>query len=378
MIEQFWFKNFKLLRDVSLELGPLNVIVGRNGVGKSTVLEGMHLLSQVASGAGNEDMHTDRSSPLTLEPRPLHRWASRLDGASFELMLRATNDLAFGLKTERGKAGRDHRFVVSYGTSAEVEQIVIRGGRIAGVFIPDPFSNLGAAVRLKLHAEALSEDHYSETEQPVVAYTGEGLPSLLQYLQGLRDGTMELIEADLRRVVPDTRRVRTLPAKIRRRELVRIAVDGQEKLHDQWREFTGARFEVEFDKLGWIPADQLSEGTILALGLITILRHQPPRLVLLDDIDKALHPVAQREVVKLIRAILADQPDVQVVATSHSPFVLDELEASEAFVAGAIDASSSQVRRLDTHPAWLSRKDVLHPGEFWSAVGEGWVAKSSS
>ena len=135
----------------------------------------------------------------------------------------------------------------------------------------------------------------------------------------------------------------------------------------------GARFEVEWQDIGWVPASQLSEGTLLALGLVTLLRHDPPDILLLDDIDKALHPMAQKEVIKLLRRILEQNPRLQIIATAHSPFVLDELSADEVFVAGSDGPGATQIRRLDEHPAWETNKEYLSPGEFWTSVGEDWV-----
>ena len=44
MIKSIEFKNFKVLRDCKLPLGPCNVLVGPNGSGKSTVLFSLELL----------------------------------------------------------------------------------------------------------------------------------------------------------------------------------------------------------------------------------------------------------------------------------------------------------------------------------------------
>lgn len=45
-----------------------------------------------------------------------------------------------------------------------------------------------------------------------------------------------------------------------------------------------------------VPAPLASEGTLPVIGLLTALWMEPkPRLLLLDDIDKALHPRAQEE-----------------------------------------------------------------------------------
>jgi len=41
VIRSLVFKNFKVLKDAKLELGPFTLLVGPNGAGKSTVFEGL-------------------------------------------------------------------------------------------------------------------------------------------------------------------------------------------------------------------------------------------------------------------------------------------------------------------------------------------------
>jgi predicted ATPase len=328
MITTARFKNFRLLKDVSIDLGRLNVLVGRNGVGKSTALEALYRLFLVSD-----------------HPQGLyHGWERGVGFAELSVRLDSKRNAFQVSRTEHAA------------TLSDVET---------------------DAAWLRLSAERIAADHYSESDAPELDRDGSGLATVVQYLQGLRDGRLEAIEGDLARVVPGVRRIRALPTRIERLEKVSVTVDGHQSWLDQRRELTGARFEVEMEGQGWIRADQLSEGTLLALGLLTELRCGPPRLILLDDLDKGLHPVAQRAMVRLVRTVLETNPDVQIVATSHSPFVLDELDASEAFIVGAVDSTSSKIVRLDRHPAWEKRKGYLHPGEFWSAVGEGWVGESS-
>lgn len=44
MIDRVHFENFKSLQDVTIDLGRLTALVGPNGCGKSSVLQGLHLL----------------------------------------------------------------------------------------------------------------------------------------------------------------------------------------------------------------------------------------------------------------------------------------------------------------------------------------------
>ncbi len=203
------------------------------------------------------------------------------------------------------------------------------------------------------------------------------MASVLQELQSARDGRFDAIEAELRKVVPAAMRIRTTRAKIVRRERIRISVDGQESWTEQRREYTGACIEVEWGGMGWVPAAHLSEGTMLALGLCTVLHHRPPKLILLDDLDKALHPKAQRELVALLRSAIAANDQLQILATTHSPFVVDEFAPEDVLVVAAGKDGSSYVRRLSDHPGWADKSRFLKAGEFWSAVGESWVAEKA-
>jgi len=55
MIHRAKFENFKALRDVEITFdAPLTVLVGPNGSGKTSVLQGMHALAQLAVVAGND------------------------------------------------------------------------------------------------------------------------------------------------------------------------------------------------------------------------------------------------------------------------------------------------------------------------------------
>ncbi|MBK7759990.1 MAG: ATP-binding protein [Deltaproteobacteria bacterium] len=171
------------------------------------------------------------------------------------------------------------------------------------------------------------------------------------------------------------KRVRALPVRYQTQEREALQFNGRvyRVLEDKW--VNGTRFEVELDGVGWLPAQALSEGTVLALALVTVLHYEQPSTLLLDDIDKGLHPLAQRELIELLRRLLAQHPELQILATSHSPYLLDSLQPEEVFVVGAVSPQESRVRRLDTHPKFTKYRDVMSSGELWSHLGEDWVAE---
>lgn len=379
MIRKAEFENFKLLRKVELPLAQFSVIVGANGSGKTTVLQGLEYLLQMArmrdlddakAGGRAKSFFKDERSPQMLLARPGAKYLRvRVQGDQFErfelickwIADSASHEFTLGFQGAGPAASScTHSF-----KSAESIDSLLRSVHDAGI---------GPAVRLQLNASRLAADHYSEEEAAAIDPDGGGLASVLQELLGARDGRFDAIERDLASIVPGVRRLRSTRARIVRRERIKISIDGQESWSEQQREYTGSGFEIEWGKVGWIPASQMSEGTLLALGILTVLHHRPPSLLLLDDMDKALHPVAQQELVKLLSNLVSTRPDLQILATTHSPYVVDAMPPENVLVAACRDERSASVRQLSEHPTWGKRRDYLQPGEFWSAVGESWVA----
>ncbi|HWB07412.1 MAG TPA: AAA family ATPase [Verrucomicrobiales bacterium] len=72
-----------------------------------------------------------------------------------------------------------------------------------------------------------------------------------------------------------------------------------------------------------LPATELSEGTRIILCLLTILHQEnPPPIILLEDIDRGLHPRLFEYMAPLIRRIAEDH-DINVIATTHNPYLVN-------------------------------------------------------
>ncbi|WP_242515139.1 hypothetical protein [Sorangium cellulosum] len=71
-------------------------------------------------------------------------------------------------------------------------------------------------------------------------------------------------------------------------------------------------------------------------------------------------------------------PDLQVVATSHSPYLLDHFDAQDVLLTALLPDGSTACARLADHPDYERWKRTTRSGEFWSFVGEVWVAQQAS
>jgi predicted ATPase len=165
----------------------------------------------------------------------------------------------------------------------------------------------------------------------------------------------QALQANLRRIVPTIRRLRHTKSP---------------NVHQPRA--------LLFDTFGAdsVPADQVSEGTLLVLGLLAAVHADGrPNLILLDDIDRGLHPKAQKELIALLRGLLETNSDLQIVATTHSPYLLDCMEVNEVRLTSLKEDGSTACAALTDHPKFPKWKDEMTPGEMWSLFGEKWVAE---
>lgn len=115
----------------------------------------------------------------------------------------------------------------------------------------------------------------------------------------------------------------------------------------------------------------------MALGILSVLvAPDPPKLLLIDDLESGLHPKALGDLVQQLRKVQEQHPELQIVATSHSPYLLDYLQAEEILLTSLDEDGYAVVKPLTDHPEYERWKDLMAPGEFWSTVGEDWVTKT--
>jgi predicted ATPase len=161
---------------------------------------------------------------------------------------------------------------------------------------------------------------------------------------------------------------------VSRIETETVKIDNDSLTRRLKKEYIGEEIVFDFQGAADIPAHLASEGTILALGLLAVLlATAPPKLVLVDNIDHNLHPNVQRKLIPLLRTVLEENPDLQIIATTHSPYVVDEFDPTEVRITLANEDGVTQCARLENHPDFERWKDEMWPGEFWCVVGEQWV-----
>lgn len=372
MIEQFRIQCFKAFEVMETTLERFTVFVGPNASGKTSILEALHYLTQIVD-KNPEAFFVGARSLNVIEAHQSKKHLQIAVSGIFERQI-----FAYGLEFKRslGAPTGEWKISASHGISSTEAEFPPR--RVPQIVVGDRRDSivgfLRHAVFLRLSAENLACKSFAEGATSRVRYDGYGLSAALADLKVEDLSKYNAVVDGLRKVVPSIQDVTLKRTMINEQVWETIEVEGQPvgrqvvKTHSGW--------ELYFDTLGGngIPSIAMSEGTLLALGLLTILaRTDHPLLVLLDDIDRALHPKAQADLVRQIRVLLEQNPDLQIVATSHSPYLLDHLHPSEIRLTTLDESGRAHVGKLEDHPDFEKWKETMKPGEFWSAVGEDWI-----
>lgn len=340
VLTQLVIKNFKSFRDETIDFSRsgLTVLVGPNGSGKSTVLEAVSEVVRRWSGSHE-------------------RLVACLRRGSTELSLLATAEIDsvvprgrinFALGTQESLSAK---LVLD-----SIEYLLWHGGGspdVAGIIGPGGISK-DAVIRAAPEAKyfdvdlrALRHPLQPPTEgNPSVVDAAEVIQKLLDLKLGSDLHAFERLVADAQRIVPPLKALS-----------LKRSYDGVEKVE---------RYGLQFDMTtgAGIDASQVSEGTLLVVALCTATQADGSTVLLIDDIDRALHPVAQRELIRFLRATVKARP-IQVICTSHSPYVLGEFDYSEVRVLREVEGESKCIA-LDQGPEaerWMKELDA---GEYWS------------
>jgi predicted ATPase len=377
MIRSLSLRNFKAHRSTDIELGRLTVLVGPNGAGKTSVLEALQIMSQLVTVSPRELLQGE------LEPETL-----LYRGSAQPIELQTRGDPGFStwstaMRLILGEPGADGKR--PWEAELECRTPKLERRDITGAF---SFSRLGdeplwrelaSATLFSFNPRKIAAPGYSDNAMPIVEADGENTAAALAALKLSDDEHFDAVVSGLRRIVPPLKRIRIRPARVMRT----VPVSGNPRALGDFQarniEVSGHRIAFDFSSAHDLPASSVSEGTLVTLALLTAL-HAPtrPKLLLIDDIEQSLHPLAQIELMRQISELLEQFPDLQIVATTHSPYVLDGVDPSQVLVFFPRESGDIAVKRLSAHPDAERSKGTLSAGQIWSLDPEEWVAKEKT
>lgn len=318
MITSVTFKNFKALRGTSLALEPFNLIVGPNGSGKTSLIQALLLLRSLTKLPIKE---SHGSVPPFASPEIAFRF-----GPPFEEL-----EIGMGCSTD---------FVCD----------------LLKVRSPSPSLWLQAQREI-LRIRSYLFDHYAMAEpcaaepRPELSGNAGNLAAVLACWQAQHPRAFEGLQAEFSQLLGEFDRL----------ELVRLE-DG--------RLLLGARLAGS-DEL--VRAEALSQGTLYTLATLALaFDPEPPSIICIEEVDRGIHPRLLRGIRDALYRL--SHPDsvgeirapVQLLATTHSPYLLDLFkDHPEEVVIAQKDGIEARFERLVDRPDYQELLAEGPLGDIW-------------
>jgi predicted ATPase len=328
MITSIHFQNFKALRDATLPLGPFTLIVGPNGSGKSTAMQAFGFVQR----KGNYDYSKIVTAGLS-EPS--------------DVEVQLTDDVT----------GRTTRAILHHPDwQDEDPQPPEDGG-------PDPdFDEEELNYRSPLEtalagfkvysfdAKRIAQSVQIDTK-PELSQDGFGLANVLDDLSDQEPERWEALNSELNRWLPEFDHITfERPSNSTKIFQLRTALG-----HHKYS------------------AHDLSQGTLFAVALLTLAYlKEPPAIVCFEEPDHGIHPRLLQNIRDAMYRLAypknfrGNREAVQVIATTHSPYLLDLYkEHPEEVVIAHKDEQGSHFELLSEKPHITELLEGAPLGDIW-------------
>lgn len=385
-------ENFRSLRDVTIPLGPLTVLVGANGVGKSNVLKVFDLLADIIRTDLEPALETrggfdevafwgGPKPPSTLRIRlkgtwTIHSSANAPDEYDLKVRrysapgnrdngrYRLTRSESFQFKRTRGRGRRitvsgERATVVDTRPSSELEDSSEFGIQrfSSGLSTLPRLASTEGGFEVSMVADRLSSFRVFDVDVDAAR-----LPSRVDRRYGFLSSSADNLAVFLNflsedpalweRLLDDARSV--LPQL---KDIQFTSVGGQ-----------ASQVAVQLVERGLrrpTPLADASYGTVRLLGLLALLYDPaPPALTCIEEIDHGLHPQALQLIVNRLREA---STLTQFIVATHSPALTDRLQPEEIVICERDDEGASLIPAIPTDDvrAIVEESGDLPLGELW-------------
>ncbi|MGI9175033.1 MAG: AAA family ATPase [Rhodothermales bacterium] len=348
-LDHIEIEGFKSIERLRLQLGPVNVLVGQNGAGKSNFISFFRMLNELIeerlqlyvarSGGANALLYYGAKTTPEITARMFfgrNGYLIRLAPTEDDGLLFAGEQLYF-----KGALGESRRpFIAGHREAKVNEAYRLDPSGIPGYVVPSirswhvyHFHDTGPQAPPKQTNDLHDNDRLRSDAGNLAAF--------LYLLQERHAANYALIRSAVRQVFPrfDDFTLRPNPLNP---DTIRL----------EWRE---RESDYRFGP------HQLSDGTLRFICLATLLL-QPklPSTVLIDEPELGLHPSALGVLASLVRSASAR---AQIIMTTQSVTLLNEFEPEQVITVDRIEGAS-EFKRLTSGEleAWLERYTL---GEIW-------------
>jgi predicted ATPase len=358
-------KGFKSIKEMDLELHPLNVLIGANGAGKSNLVSFFKMLNEMMAGRLQQHIGTTgrAQSLLHFGPKVTPQVEARLefevdnglDTYAMRLFHAAGDTLVFAEETLSFlQSGYAKPKIVSLGAGHEetrIGQEAESGEPTAKIFRHllnhcrvYHFHDTSATARVRQYG-------YIGDNRWLMPDAGNLAAVLLRLREENGGSVYQRIVSTIRLIAPFFADFDLEPAGPGKKDII---LNWRDKGSDQI-----------------FGPHQLSDGTVRAICLVTLLlqaEDELPELIVVDEPELGLHPYALNVVASLFKKAAHH---TQVLISTQSSSFLDNFDPEDIIVVNR-EGNESQLTRPDPAKleAWL---DEYSLGEVWekNVIGGG-------
>jgi predicted ATPase len=324
MISAVHFRNFKALREATVQLGPFNLLIGPNGSGKTSLIQALLRLRSLAGLPAMQGRETPGQRP---------------DGPQIEFHF--------------VPPFQDVRVILGCNSDELVCNLLV---------VDHPPGAAGEAAWAELRTRlrgirAFLFDHYAmalpvkRSEGAELTSNAGNIAAVLAHRRENHPAAWQAFEADFCRILPEYAGLE-----------FRDAGDGRVEM--------GARLAGAGE---FIAADSLSQGTLYLLATLALAHAPvPPTVVCLEEADRGVHPRMLREVRDALYRLSHPQDagieraPAQVLTTTHSPYLLDLFkDHPEEVVLSHKHGLEATFSRLSERTDLLDLMKEAHLGDLW-------------
>ncbi|EGW47625.1 hypothetical protein HMPREF0666_01217 [Prevotella sp. C561] len=342
MLSRVIIDGYKSIQHTNVELRPINILIGSNGVGKTNFISFFKLINIIYEQRLHN--YTMQNSAERLFHYGLKQ-TSELKGYlafednAYEVRLQARDNGSLFIAEERSYY-QSSSFNVSNIDESQIKNSSNYRDRWLRDYLQSykifHFHDTSKGAPLRSSAN-INDNRYLKTD-------GSNLPAFLFMLQEKYPKTLRRIELTIRSVMPYFGNFSLAPSLL-----------DESQINLQWSDIENN--EKYFD------ANDLSDGSIRFIALATLLL-QPtlPKVIIIDEPELGLHPTAIVKLAGMIKSVASR--GCQIIVSTQSVNLINNFDAEDIITVDRKDKQSTFNRlNNDTLQHWLNDYSL---GELWT------------
>ena len=341
MLDRIIIEGYKSIKRIDLNLRPINILIGSNGVGKTNFISFFRLVNNIyEQRVGNYTMRHRAESLLHYGIKNTDEVKGYLQFSdnAYAFTIQPRNNGSMFLAEERSYY-QDRPYTVENIDESQIKDSSTYRDKWLRAYLDSykiyHFHDTSEGAPLRTEA-VLNDTRILRTD-------GGNLPAFLYMLMQQYPKTLKRIELAIQSVMPYFERFDLQP------------LPSGDKIELVWNDVNAP------DK--YFSANDLSDGSIRFMALATLLM-QPilPKVIIIDEPELGLHPVAITKLSGLIKSAAAR--GCQIIISTQSVNLISNFEAEDVIT---VDRQNGQsvFNRLDSKELekWLNDYSL---GDLWT------------